>query len=112
MEVTAIDWQLISAQRGAVDVAYFMCWSLDTEDRRRIENGLLEEYHAALLTGGVRDYSYGEFIQDYRLGLFRNLLVLLGVVGNMSEEVFENEGGTATRLQTLIDWDCGELIPD
>ena len=118
VEITALDWQLISAQRCAADVAYFICWSLDTEERRRIENGLLEEYHAALLTGGVRDYAYRDFIQDYRRGLFRNLLILFSVAGNLSEEALETDGRTARlqamsgRMQTLIDWDCGELIPD
>jgi len=118
VEVTAIDWQIVSAQRGASEVAYFMCWSLDTEDRRRIEPGLLEEYHAGLLAGGVSDYPYADFIQDYRRGFLRNLFTILRVAGNMPEEAFETETMIATlramskRMQTLIDWDCGELIPD
>ena len=118
VEVTALDLQFISAQRGAVDVAYFMFWSLNTEERRNIENGLLEEYHVALLTGGVRDYPYRDFIQDYRRGLFRNLLTLFDVVGNISDEALESGPIPATleamsgRMQALIDWDCGELLPD
>jgi len=117
VEVTAIDWQEVGAYRGATDVAYFMCWSLNTEERRRIENRLLEEYHAALLTGGVPDYSYADFILDYRRGFFRNLLVLIAANGNMSDGVFESSltpglQALCSRMQTLIDWDCGELIPD
>ncbi len=117
VEVTAIDWQVVSAYRGASDVAYFMCWSLNTEERRRIETGLLEEYHAALLTGGVPYYPYGDFILDYRRGFFRNLLILIAGNGNMSDEVFESNSTPGlhvlcNRMQTLIDWDCGELIPD
>jgi thiamine kinase-like enzyme len=117
VEVTAIDWQVVGAYRGASDVAYFMCWSLNTEERRRNENRLLDEYHAALLTGGVTDYPYGDFILDYRRGFFRNLLILIAANDNMSDEIFESNSTPGlhilcNRMQTLIDWDCGELIPD
>jgi len=117
VEVTAIDWQVVGAYRGATDVAYFMCSSLNTEERRRIENGLLEEYHAGLLTGGVPDYPYEDFILDYRRGFFRSLLVLIASIGNMSDAVFESIPlpglqAMCNRMQALTDWDCGELIPD
>lgn len=118
VEVAAVDWEQVGPQRGAAEVAYFMCWSLDTEDRRRIKPGLLQEYHAGLLAGGVHDYSYENFMLDYRTGLLRNLFTLLIVVGNLPEDRYRDDitnsaifKPMAIRMQTLIDWDCDELIP-
>lgn len=70
------------------------------------------------MAGGVRDYPYGDFILDYRRGFLRNLRTLVNVVGNMSGEALKTDRALATlqamsrRMQTLVDWDCGELLPD
>lgn len=65
--VTIIDWQLMSRGRGPYDVAYFMSQSLDVEQRRATERDLLRRYHDGLHAGGVRDYSFDDCFEDYRL---------------------------------------------
>ena len=64
-----VDWQGPMQARGAYDVGYLMSMSLTTALRREHEGGLLRGYHDRLLAGGVEDYPYDEFFEDYRRGL-------------------------------------------
>ena len=115
--IYAFDWQLVSRGKGAVDVAYFLGWSFATASRRRIENRLLTEYHDALVDGGVANYSFDEFSLDVRVGAFRFLKAAINVIGMLGQSLLETEEGTklirstGSRLQTLIDWNCDEVIP-
>ncbi|KAA0112189.1 phosphotransferase [Mycolicibacterium sp. P1-5] len=64
--VTALDWQVTSAGRGAYDIAYFLSQSLATETRRSCETELIERYAQRLAKGGIL-YPAEELIRDYRL---------------------------------------------
>lgn len=64
-----IDWQVVVSSRGPMDVAYFVARSLDPAVRRRVERKLVRRYHASLLNAGVRDYSFDECWDDYRLAI-------------------------------------------
>lgn len=64
--VTALDWQVTSAGRGAYDIAYFLSQSLDIDTRRRCEADLIERYRQRLVEHGI-DYPATELIRDYRL---------------------------------------------
>ena len=67
-----IDWQLCVQGVGALDVAYFIAWSMDDETRRANTQSLMQTYHRTLGDAGVADYSYAEFEDDVR----RNLLLV------------------------------------
>jgi hypothetical protein len=64
--ITALDWQLASAGRGAYDVGYFMSQSLTTDTRRACEARLLERYRTRLAECGI-DYPADELRRDYRI---------------------------------------------
>ncbi|GAY17505.1 phosphotransferase [Mycobacterium sp. shizuoka-1] len=64
--VTALDWQVTGAGRGAYDIAYFLSQSLDTETRRTCESGLVERYAHRLAEHGI-NYPAAELRRDYRL---------------------------------------------
>ncbi|WP_234817676.1 ecdysteroid 22-kinase family protein [Mycolicibacterium sphagni] len=64
--VTALDWQVTSAGRGAYDVGYFLSQSLATDTRRACESALLDRYAQVLAEFGI-DYPATELLHDYRL---------------------------------------------
>jgi len=63
--VTIVDWQICFQGRGAYDLAYFISQSLQTEDRRKHEQSLIDRYANALSVGGI-DYPRDELMDDYR----------------------------------------------
>lgn len=64
-----IDWQLTVRAVGAFDVSYFLTESLTVADRREHEERLVRRYHEGLVAGGVKDYSFDECWDDYRLAM-------------------------------------------
>lgn len=62
-----IDWQMVTAGRGLVDVADWIRGQLEPETRRRIEPGLVRSYHDALLARGVQGYDLDHCWSDYEL---------------------------------------------
>ena len=77
VEAVVIDWQLYEAGIGPCDLAHLLVSGLEPADRRATEDVLVHRYHAGLVAGGVRDYPLDACIADYRLGLARQVLVLL-----------------------------------
>lgn len=73
--VTAVDWQTLSLAHPLRDVAYFAGTSLRVDQRRRLDRGLVEEYHAALRAHGVADYSLQQCWEDYRFAMLQGPLV-------------------------------------
>ena len=82
VEAVVIDWQLYEAGIGPCDVAHLLAFGLEPQDRRAAEDVLVRRYHAGLVAAGVRAYSLDACVADYRLGIARNLLVLLGLSDN------------------------------
>ncbi|MGO8770014.1 MAG: phosphotransferase family protein [Mycobacterium sp.] len=73
--VSVVDWQTLGVGLPARDLAYFTATSLDSQLRRTIEQGLVEEYHRALLSNGVTGYDRETCWRDYRLGVLQALLI-------------------------------------
>jgi hypothetical protein len=67
--LTVVDWQLTTAARPASDLARFLVGYLDTTERRRHENRLLDMYHSVLIQCGVAGYSTKQCWDDYRMAL-------------------------------------------
>ncbi len=116
-EVVALDWQLVARIKAAHDVGAFIMQSLATESRRRHEMELLSLYHSSLVDRGVRDYSFDEFQSDVRMAVLPRLVVRVNVVAGVSQKMLATADGRmrlmgmVERLQTLIDWNCEEVIP-
>lgn len=64
--VVVLDWQLAIRGKGILDIARFLCGSLQPHDRAACEMDLLQRWHATLEQGGVRDYSFPRAVEDYR----------------------------------------------
>lgn len=62
-----LDWQCVTANSGALDVAYFLGAGIAPELRRRHERELLGLYLEELKRHGVADYSWDELWHDYRV---------------------------------------------
>ncbi len=73
--VSVVDWQSLVLSSPLSDVAYFLGASLLPEVRRPIERELVRDYHAALLSAGVRGYSWEQCWADYRRGAFAGFAV-------------------------------------
>ncbi|MGD9620795.1 MAG: phosphotransferase family protein [Mycolicibacterium sp.] len=73
--VTVVDWQTLGLGLPARDLAYFTATSLLPEVRSAIERELVERYHRALMSFGVRNYDSETCWLDYRLGALQALLI-------------------------------------
>ena len=66
VDVRFFDWDSWRVDIGASDLAYMMAVHWYPDRRRRFEPRLLDHYHAALLTAGVRGYDRASLDADYR----------------------------------------------
>ena len=61
------DWQLAAAGPGAYDLMYFFANSIEPAELFDVGPGLIKDYHAALVAGGVIDYPLADLMQDLQL---------------------------------------------
>lgn len=113
--LTVFDWQLTRVGPGPTDVAYFMAWCLEPEHRRRVEAGLLKDYHDSLVENGVRGYGFDQCQRDYRLSMFYPL-VLLVTSGALLDFTSDRGGSLIAALikrvnAAVADHRIGELLP-
>ncbi len=90
--LAVIDWQITCRGRATFDVAYFTCTSLDVGLRRRHGLDLLRLYHRTLQEHGVRDYSFEQCLQEFRVGAFFCLVYAVIAGGSLD---WANERGAA-----------------
>jgi hypothetical protein len=64
-----VDWQLTTAARPVIDLADFLVAHLETSERRRHEDRLLEIYHSVLTERGVANYPMEQCRDDYAMAL-------------------------------------------
>jgi len=111
------DWQKPQAAKCGVDIAHFLGSSFSVESRRAIETDLISEYYAALIDGGVRDYTRPELEQDIREAALMRFPVRMAGLAMGGERMRKTEQdrlnmiAMCDRLQMLIDWNCDEVIP-
>lgn len=75
-----VDWQPFSWARGPYDLGYFMSQSIPVEQRRRLEEEILQRYVDGLAAGGVRGYGLADARADYIGGVAYCLLYAMGTV--------------------------------
>ena len=111
------DWQVPQAEKCGIDMAHFLLSSFSVESRRAIETDLISEYYAALIDGGVRDYTKSELEQDIREAALVRFPIRIFGLALGGERMLKTEQGRLNmiakcdRLQMLIDWNCDEVIP-
>ena len=112
--ITIIDWQLMSRGRGPYDVAYFMSQSIDVELRREHERALVKRYHDGLVAGGVRDYSFDDCFEDYRLACLWCVMYPVAMGGGMAhnERAVQIAAEVSKRsFNTILDLDSVSVLP-
>lgn len=75
--MATVDWQMVTLGAAALDVAYLLTTSLDTEDRRRHERDLLDVYHDRLCALGVTGYGRDALFDDYAFHAFQGVVMLV-----------------------------------
>ncbi len=75
--MATVDWQMVTIGAAALDVAYLLTTSLDTEDRRRHEHELLDAYHERLCELGVTGYGRDALFDDYAFHSFQGVVMLV-----------------------------------
>ena len=81
--ITAVDWQLTRRGKGAVDISYLATFGLTVDLRRAIEDSLLSDYHATLVSEGVAGYSMNQCQEDYRIGILHPFRVSVQALANL-----------------------------
>ena len=84
---TVIDWQAVSAGRGTLDLAYYLCRGASPPERRAIEMDLLALYHRTLVAHGVDGYTRADCRRDYGLAMLFSLARAVWNVGAMGDSV-------------------------
>ena len=74
-DVRLFDWNDWRIGLASSDLAYMMSTHWHPDLRRRLERPLLDHYHDALLTCGVRGYSRENLDNDYRLSALIQIIV-------------------------------------
>jgi len=110
-----IDWQLMSVGRGPQDVAYFLSSNVTLEERRRVENDLLDIYFTVLKENGILDYPFEQCLIDYRLALCKAFgdIVVSSARANLSEAQANLTYGIIAprQIAAILDQDAGSLLP-
>lgn len=81
-DVRLIDWEDWSIDTATDDLAYMMAMLWYPDRRRRIEQALLDRYHAALLARGVNGYDRQALHDDYRLSALWLIMRPVGQAAN------------------------------
>jgi hypothetical protein len=81
--VWAIDWQAPGIGPAILDVSWFLGLGVAKADLPFIRQTYLPEYHAALVSSGVTDYEYSQFLSDYSHGLLEGLTRMIGLLANL-----------------------------
>ena len=97
-QVAVLDWEFCTRGRGAYDVATFVSEAFPPWKRRKVELGLLKEYHSILEERGVRGYTFEECLYDYRLSMLE-LFVFWIITGGYCD--YKGERTTAYLRNTL-----------
>lgn len=97
--VYLLDWQLSIQSIGAVDVADFLGWSMQNDQRRATTEELIGRYHARLVDHGVTDYSLAQCEDHVRRSMLG--VAMIAAYGSVAVPV-TNERGQAL-LDAMVD---------
>jgi aminoglycoside phosphotransferase (APT) family kinase protein len=118
--VGVLDWQISFRGPAVTDVAYLLCQSMRTEDRRVEEVGLIDHWYGAVagargLGSAMPDYPRDLAWQHYRRSTLGNTVYPVTAMGAMD---LANERGVdlvrqmASRaFAAALDLDAAELLP-
>ena len=110
-----IDWQISSKGGGIFDVAYLVAGTLPEAERKAAERDLVKLYHDTVVAHGVKDYSFEQCWQDYRLSTLLLLgysVIALGSLDHANERGVELFTTISKRtFAAITDLKSAELLP-
>ena len=116
IEIVAVDWQNTTGGRGPHDIAYFSSQSCGPEMRGATEMAALRRYHEILTDEGVKDYSFDQCLEDFRVNLMITMITPIAIIGTMDPG---NERGVELGrvilergLSSLAAMECGSLLKE
>ncbi len=108
------DWSYVGMGRGVYDVTYFLISSVPVEQRRCLEEELMQTYYTILLDRGVQDYSFEQCWFDYKLAAVGKLFVTVMATVLLDNSTAQRRAWRRADLQRLIafveDHDVGKLL--
>lgn len=114
--VHLLDWQLSVRAIGAVDVAYFLGWSMQNEQRRAMTDELIGRYHSRLIEHGIEDYSLTRCHDHVRRSMLG--VAIIAAYGSVAVPA-TNERGQALldamvnrTFSAIDDMDSAVFLPD
>jgi hypothetical protein len=115
-KLSVIDWQITVRGKGAFDVGYFLCGTLPVDERRKHERDLVQMYHSILLENGVKNFSFDECWELYRVAVL--FMIVYPVIGIGTLDL-ANERGVRLfteilqrTLSAIEDLKSYELLPE
>jgi len=115
--VVIFDWQTTVISFAGYDLAKFIRDGMSIDERRADEASLIKRYHTGLVNGGLNGYSHDDLMYSLRVGsillMFRELRVLRMQIltGASTERIQARVDSMCIRDQTIVDWNCEEVIP-
>ena len=108
-DVRWFDWDGWRIRVPTSDLAYMMAVHWYPERRQRLEQALLDHYHAVLLENGIRSYNRADMQEDYRLSVLWQTLTPVFQAGlKLPPVVWWNN---FQRIMSAVDdLDCRELL--
>ncbi len=98
-----------------IDVAYFLAWSIEEQDRRCVEQDLLKTYWSTLRHHGIEGYSLNQCLHDYRLSLLYTLQIAVFALALLDFRTARDDALVTTFLRRLAaslqDHDVAALLP-
>jgi hypothetical protein len=114
--LAVIDWQISTKGGGIFDVAYFVSGTLPEAERRATERDLVRLYHDTLVERGVKDYSFEQCWEDYRLStlfLLTYSVIALGSLDHANQRGVDLFTQISKRtLAAITDLKSAELLPE
>jgi aminoglycoside phosphotransferase (APT) family kinase protein len=105
-----IDLATLRVRPATNDLAYLMAMKWQPERRARLELPLLRHYHSALVSRGVKDYSWEDCLLDYRHSILTHLFTpaVQCASGALSPGIWQANLKRITAA--FADLRCGELL--
>lgn len=85
-EPAFIDWQYTAVGKGVQDIVFFLIEGYDTNECRRLEPLVMEQYHKALCDEGVENYSMDDLRRDWKLACLHFPFYVAMWFGTTSDE--------------------------
>ena len=108
-----LDWQTVTIDRPAYDLARIIVVGLTNEQRCEHEAALVELYHRALVKAGINNYTLEKLWQHYKLGIVRIVLLhswcLCGAI-NLQQLVDEWSAKGADWFEVFLKWPDQAMI--